>query len=216
MIAVMRCHSAFSLASCRRPAGGDRVEARLAVVAGDAPFGAHQAALFEAHQAGIKRAHIQLQRTFRDLFEPRRNRVAVLRAECRERLQHHQVERSLQDVGFCRFFIRHANRVAPVLLDGQMNGEVPGPGRPAAIAATARQQSSIAIRRTARRSTLPVPRVGIASTKRKSSRFGTHSRGSLWRTSPPRAAAASLRDRCRRRRAVRPFTSSGTAVTMQV
>jgi hypothetical protein len=47
-------------------------------------------------QGGIQRAYVELQRAARHLLEPRGNREAVQGAERVERLEHHEVERSLK------------------------------------------------------------------------------------------------------------------------
>ena len=68
---------------------------------------------------------------------------------------------------------------------------------------------------SARRSTLPVPSVGIDSTKCRSSRLGSQSRGSsVWHSRSQRSWA-STPDRCRTPPAARLCASSGTDVTTQ-
>src|SRR5688572_28546962 len=103
------------------PRGGEAIEARLAIAVSRAPRATKEPALFEAHQRRIQRAHVDLQGALRDLLEARRDGVAVRRAEDRYCLQHHQIERALQDVGLPGISICHANGIARALLEGQMD-----------------------------------------------------------------------------------------------
>ena len=64
---------------------------------------------------------MELQRAAKRLLEARGNGVAVQRAERIQRLQHHQVQRALQNVGFgSSGFIRHANGIPLRALERQM------------------------------------------------------------------------------------------------
>ena len=82
------------------PAGPrDRVELRLAVVVRRAPARRDPAALLQAEQRGVDRALIELQDVLADLLDAPGDAVAVQRPHRVERLQHHQIERALQDVG---------------------------------------------------------------------------------------------------------------------
>src|SRR5690349_21405595 len=105
------------------PGGGDRVEARAAAGVGDAPGAADEAALLEAHEPRVQRAHVEAERSAGDLLEPCRNRVAVQRPERGERLQNHEVERALQNVGPAPVSIRHSNGVCRVSI--RMSNETP-------------------------------------------------------------------------------------------
>ena len=48
--------------------GGDGVEARFPAGVGDTPLGPHKAALFQPHQSGVQRPHIDLERATGDLL----------------------------------------------------------------------------------------------------------------------------------------------------
>src|SRR3989442_3237266 len=100
--------------------GGDRVVPRFPVVVGDAPLRAQEPALLQAHQPRVERAHIQAEGAGGDLFQPRGDRVAMQRSERRHGLQHHEVERALQDVSLFGLSIRHANRAYTILLGRQV------------------------------------------------------------------------------------------------
>jgi len=52
-----------------------------------------------------------------NLFQPGGYLITVQRPHRKERLQHHQVERPLKDVGFPRLSVWHANRVPVLYLD---------------------------------------------------------------------------------------------------
>src|SRR5262249_55062235 len=82
------------------------VVARPPIGLGQGPARRDPAAGLEPGEAGVERAHVELQRAARDLLQPRGDGVAVLRPERGQRLQDHEVERPLQDDGAC---IRHAN-----------------------------------------------------------------------------------------------------------
>jgi hypothetical protein len=99
----------------------DGVESRFAIGLRGAPIPAEQAALLQPHQRRIERAHIELQRATRHLLEARGNGVAVQRPKRVQRLQDHQVECALQNVGFgSSVFIRHTNGVSLRALERQM------------------------------------------------------------------------------------------------
>jgi hypothetical protein len=55
--------------------------------------------MLQAQQGGIDGSLIELQQVFAHLLDPARNAVAVQRPHRFQRLQHHQIERALQDGG---------------------------------------------------------------------------------------------------------------------
>src|SRR5262249_9102827 len=93
-------------------------------VVGYAPVARHEAALLEPHQRRIERAHVELQRAAGDLLDPLGNRVAVQRAERRQRLQHHEVERALENARLALSSIGHANRVGLLRWDVKWWNEI--------------------------------------------------------------------------------------------
>src|SRR5262249_3172544 len=71
---------------------------RFPVVVGNAPFGLDVALLLELHERGIDGAVIQYKMMLAGLLDTTRNTVAVLWAECFERLENHQCKSTLPDV----------------------------------------------------------------------------------------------------------------------
>ena len=113
MIAVMRSHSPFSRREPAPPRRGNRIEPCLAIVVRDAPRGAHEPALLEAHETRIQRAHVEPKRAAGHLLQARGDCVAVQWPERRHGLQHHQVERSLENLDLGRLSVSHPNEVSP-------------------------------------------------------------------------------------------------------
>jgi hypothetical protein len=101
-----------------------RLEARLPVGVGNVPLGTHKAALFQPHQSGIQRSHIDAKRTGGDLFQASGDGVAVEGSKRGKRLQQHQVECALENFSSRGLFICHANGATRVPLDGQMTKAV--------------------------------------------------------------------------------------------
>ena len=120
--------------------GSDCIESGLPVVVGETPVGPHKAALLQAHEPRVQRAHIESERTARDLLEARGDRVAVQRAERGDSLQDHEIERTLEDVSLGLLSVRHTNGVSVVLLECQMNNGSVGNR----IGMAERQPSSVA------------------------------------------------------------------------
>src|ERR1700722_2910611 len=81
---------------------GDRVELCFAVVVGGAPAGGDPALLLEAEQGSVDGAFVQLEDVFADLLDAAGDAEAVLRSESVKRLEDHEVEGALEDVGFGR------------------------------------------------------------------------------------------------------------------
>lgn len=106
------------------PAGRrERVEPRLAIVLSGAPGAAQQSTLFQAHQRGVQRAHIELKGASRDLLETGGYRVAMLWSEGIQGLKDHHVQRALQDVCLGLRSIRHANGISLVHLVVKWTGK---------------------------------------------------------------------------------------------
>src|SRR2546422_747501 len=78
----------------------DRVMLGRAVSARGPPVGRYPALLFQPQQCRIERALIQMKRVLRNLLDTLSDAISMLPAERVQRLQHHQVESSLQDVRF--------------------------------------------------------------------------------------------------------------------
>src|SRR5438094_5155660 len=76
----------------------DGIELRLAVVLGGAPLSAYPALLHEANEAEINRALVHSECVSADLLDPERDAISVHRPECVKSLQHHQIERALENV----------------------------------------------------------------------------------------------------------------------
>jgi hypothetical protein len=100
--------------------GRQRIEARLAIGVCRPPGAPDKAALLQSHQCRVERAHVELQHACRDLLQPCRDGVTMESAERLERLEHHQIERPLQDFRLCVVFIRHTNGIARLPLEDQM------------------------------------------------------------------------------------------------
>src|SRR5262249_58704762 len=82
------------------PAGaGDRVVAGAAVVLRCAPLRSDPSHLLELEQRRIERSLIQLELVAADLLDPPRDPVAVQRPEAIERLEDHQRQRAVEDIG---------------------------------------------------------------------------------------------------------------------
>jgi len=79
---------------------GDRVELCFAIVVGGAPAGGDPALLLQAEQGSVDGALVQFEDVFADLLDTAGDAEAVLRAEGVERFEDHEVEGSLEDVGF--------------------------------------------------------------------------------------------------------------------
>src|SRR5262249_17510467 len=79
---------------------GDFEELRLAVVFGDAPFGLDEALLLETNKGRIDGSLIEEQNIFAYLLEASRDSPTVLRSHYLQRSKDHQIESSLQDLGF--------------------------------------------------------------------------------------------------------------------
>src|SRR5688572_11867576 len=76
--------------------GGDAVEARLAVVLGDAPRRLHPARLSHAMEGGVEGAGLDLEHFARNLLNPVGDREAVHGVGGREDSEDQQVERTLE------------------------------------------------------------------------------------------------------------------------
>src|SRR2546428_131477 len=112
------------------PLHGYAIAARLEQVSG----GAHrlnmgtlypglmrlESTLLEAHQSGIKRAHVEPMGATGNLLESSGNCVAVQGSQHIQRVEDHEIQSSLQDVGFRRLFVRHTNGVYRFPLECQI------------------------------------------------------------------------------------------------
>src|SRR5579872_152935 len=76
--------------------GGERVEARLAIVARHAPFDGDPALGFETLESRIEGAVLDQQHVFRLLLDGARDSLPVLRSE-NQRTQNQQIEGSLEE-----------------------------------------------------------------------------------------------------------------------
>ena len=90
----------MSFAHCLRPAAGDGVVLRLAVVVGGAPLGGDPTALLEADERGVDGALVEEDFVAADLFDAAGDAVAVERAHGGEGLQDHEVEGALEEIEF--------------------------------------------------------------------------------------------------------------------
>jgi hypothetical protein len=79
---------------------GQGVEARPALIVGDALVGPHPAALFEAEHCGVERALVELQDVFGNLLYALRDAIAVHGAHHVKGLQDEKVEGALENIGF--------------------------------------------------------------------------------------------------------------------
>jgi len=77
-------------------AGGELVEARAAIVVGDAPFGAQPSRGLEALESGVERAVVDEQCALRRALNGERDPVAVMSTK-RQRSQDEEVECSLKE-----------------------------------------------------------------------------------------------------------------------
>src|SRR6516225_5054113 len=82
------------------PALGDRIKLRLAVVLRSSPLGRNPCLLLQPQQRGVHRHLIQLKNVAAHLLDAPRNAEAVQRPQRVQRLQNHQVQRSLQHFRF--------------------------------------------------------------------------------------------------------------------
>src|SRR5262249_25379799 len=91
------------------------------------PLPLDPALLLEPEERGIQRALVEVEDLARDLVQPLGDAVAVHAAEGIERLEHHEVEGALQDVGF---WLGHGSLLLGInmtlLLDGNMSQKVGG------------------------------------------------------------------------------------------
>src|ERR1700743_988620 len=80
------------------PCSRDRIEFRLAIVIRDAPLGRNPAFLLQTYKRGIDRSLVEQHAILAHLLNPARNSVSMLRTHHGERLQYHQVQRTLHQV----------------------------------------------------------------------------------------------------------------------
>src|SRR5262249_41860852 len=94
----------------------DAVEAGLAVVFRNAPFRRDRALLLKLQEHWIKRSLVDREQLPARLFDPPCDAVSVLRAESRQRLQHHQSQCALPNVCFVghSFGFQQETNTAPV------------------------------------------------------------------------------------------------------
>ena len=109
MMPAMRTHSGALFLELPAAARREVVKAGAPIRIGLGPARGDPAARLEPHEAGIEGAHVQLQSAARHLLEARRDGVAMLRPQRRQRLQNHQVERPREDARAC--FICHSDGV---------------------------------------------------------------------------------------------------------
>src|SRR5262249_54079990 len=78
---------------------GERIVLRATVALGDSPPGADPAALLESEESGVERSLVHPQHLVGDLLESSGNPVAVQRSQSLQRLEHHEVQGSLEHFG---------------------------------------------------------------------------------------------------------------------
>ncbi len=79
---------------------GELVEARLAIVFGDAPFGGNGTFLLEFEKQRVERALVERELVAANLLDATGDVVAMQRSEDAERLEDHEGKGALGNVGF--------------------------------------------------------------------------------------------------------------------
>src|SRR5258708_5140869 len=79
---------------------GEAVELRFAIVVGNSPTCGDPFSLLKPQQGRVERPLIELKKVFGDLLDAAGDSIAVERPKALKSFQNHQIERSLQNVGF--------------------------------------------------------------------------------------------------------------------